>query len=471
MLYNRYRLLYHNDDTTNLPELTASAIGDYYNESAMKAKKRNALPDDEFGLPRLRAYPLNDRAHVKQAIRMFGHCKDPEDQKILAGNIFKAMKKHGVDMKIGKKNPLYKYAPAKLQESTDMSSLIQLAVGKPLGERSREDIVKEHLRMNGPFYNNLYYGPDYAKSAKAIRDFRFLDFFYPDMTRMNFPTRLECVCGGLAAACNQEQVYDLIKIRRPLETDFTKPLGWCTLLTMYESLDIVIPTIYSDEANWFKVDISECRDHLYFCLRLYSIMGKILLDPNFDPNVDLTEKHMAVLTDWQQRVWYHYDLLQEAETEGDWIREVQYLFDLFWTYTDNPYNSGTADMNVIGMLRNMACVDNAATSMNETNDAGELITRDRCTAYLVNDLGLEDTLYLLPDSLEYPIVNKESVRLAMDMIHSVPKDRRQMFADNLNRKYKELGCTFSISVDHPYAPYADKNIVDHMTRVLLEGIY
>ena len=55
------------------------------------------------------------------------------------------------------------------------------------------------------------------------------------------------------------------------------------------------------------------------------------------------------------------------------------------------------------------------------------------------------------------------------MIDSIPDEQKKEYVANLNRKYKELGCTFSIGVDHPYAKYADDYIVDHMTHMLLEG--
>ena len=57
----------------------------------------------------------------------------------------------------------------------------------------------------------------------------------------------------------------------------------------------------------------------------------------------------------------------------------------------------------------------------------------------------------------------------MDAIESVEKDMREEYSKNLNRKYKEFGCTFTISVDHPYAPYADKEIIDRMIQILTEG--
>src|SRR5699024_4356752 len=86
--------------------LAVSSVLEYYTEAALTSKKRNVLPDEVFGLPRIRAYPLNDKAHVKQAIRMFSHCKDPEDRKTLAKNIFAAMEKFKISTKISKTNAL-----------------------------------------------------------------------------------------------------------------------------------------------------------------------------------------------------------------------------------------------------------------------------------------------------------------------------------------------------------------------------
>ena len=98
-----------------------------------------------------------------------------------------------------------------------------------------------------------------------------------------------------------------------------------------------------------------------------------------------------------------------------------------------------------------------------------MISKEECTAYMVHELGMEDDMFLLPGTSEYPIINQGSIRMAMDMINQISADERAEYSRNLNRKYKEFGCTFSISVDHPYAKYADQNIIDHMNRVLMEG--
>lgn len=448
-----------------------SAVVDYYNEAALSTKKRNSLPDSVFGLPRLRMYPLTDSSHVKQAIKMFGHCKDPEDKKTLAANIVKAMETHKVTMKIGKKNPLYDYVPEELREGSELPSFTFDPSEIPLAKRSREDVIKEHLRVNGSFYNNVFYGTEFAKAAKAISEFEFLDFFYPDVKTMPFAVRLECVCGGLAASSCRDEVYAVLGIKSPLETDFNKPLGWCSSEDAADLWkDGILANEYWQESNWFKANMSNDVDHQFFCLKLYSVMGEILLDPNFMPDIHLTDKHYALLMDWNQRVCYHYDLYLDAVPDSEeQIEQIQYLFDLFWNFTDNPHSDGDISVNIIALLREMSCINGMVVNMNEANVSGEIVSREKCNAYLVNDLDMADSLYLLPSSLEYPIVNKDSIRLAMDMIERIDPAQRDEYVENLNKKYAEFGCTFSISVDHPYAKYADKNIIAHMTHMLLEG--
>lgn len=459
-------------EIVNYEKYVPSSITNYYNEATLSSKKRSALPDDVFGVPRLRAYPLHDKAHIKQAVRMFPHCKDPKDREVLAKNIIKAIEEKKVDIKIGKKNPLYEYAPKSLQETTSIPQLTIDGSTVPLRKRTKEDVVKEHLRVNGSYYNNIFYGEDYRKSVTALKQFEFLEYFHPNVTRMNFLTRLKCVCGGLASPNNVTQVYDELGIRKPSELDFSKPLGWYEMKTEDDAETVagmLVNSNYETETNWFKVDLSDNLNHIFYCLRLYSIMGEIFLNPNFDPEVMLSAEHTAVLLDWGQRVLYHYDLYIDALNEKEKMRQRQYLLDLFWLFTDNPRDDNIVTINTIAMLHNMACVRDQVISVNEANTPGEMISKDQCSGYLVHDLGLDDDLYLLPTTLQYPIIDKNSVRLAMDMIDHIPEEDRQEYSTNLNRKYREFGCNFSISVDHPYAKYADKTIILKMTHMLLEG--
>ena len=78
-------------------------------------KVRDALPDNAFGIPSARKYPLivkNDPAVSKElitkAIQMFHYCK-PEWKKELAGNIIKAIRVMKLDIKINSKSMICKY--------------------------------------------------------------------------------------------------------------------------------------------------------------------------------------------------------------------------------------------------------------------------------------------------------------------------------------------------------------------------
>ena len=72
-------------------------------ESKLPAKKRNALKNGDFGLvykddngKTIRKYPLNDKAHVASAARLFGHCPD-KYKKRLARKILRKAHEFGMD--------------------------------------------------------------------------------------------------------------------------------------------------------------------------------------------------------------------------------------------------------------------------------------------------------------------------------------------------------------------------------------
>lgn len=118
-------------DPDDYPE---DAIDELLGEAAMKAKKRNSLPDDAFGLPSQRKFPLNDKKHVRLAIQMFKHCPE-KDRKTLAGNIKKAMTKYNLDIDIGKDSAIYKY----MQEcfASELSEGVTSAAATPRDIRIR----------------------------------------------------------------------------------------------------------------------------------------------------------------------------------------------------------------------------------------------------------------------------------------------------------------------------------------------
>lgn len=64
----------------------------------LSSKSRNKLPDSMFGIASTRSYPLNDKTHVLQAIRMFSHA--PKDKQAeLRRKIRKRIKELGMKTK------------------------------------------------------------------------------------------------------------------------------------------------------------------------------------------------------------------------------------------------------------------------------------------------------------------------------------------------------------------------------------
>ena len=82
---------------------------DKIDEAKLPSKERNSFDDNAFGIPSLRKYPLNDKAHVLAAIRMFNHV-DAAHEKELAMNIIKKMKEYNISPdRVGDDNRLKKY--------------------------------------------------------------------------------------------------------------------------------------------------------------------------------------------------------------------------------------------------------------------------------------------------------------------------------------------------------------------------
>lgn len=66
-------------------------------DDVLNTEERKDLPDDMFGLPGRREYPMPDATHVRAAEAYFRYC--PEELKPeLARNILKFARKYGVDV-------------------------------------------------------------------------------------------------------------------------------------------------------------------------------------------------------------------------------------------------------------------------------------------------------------------------------------------------------------------------------------
>ena len=82
---------------------------------------RAQLPDEVFGIPQERKYPMPDRRHTISAIKLFNHVEDKYEEQ-LAKAVVKNMKKYGIDSSmIGDNNRLKKYLPKDMiSESADI---------------------------------------------------------------------------------------------------------------------------------------------------------------------------------------------------------------------------------------------------------------------------------------------------------------------------------------------------------------
>lgn len=122
---------------------------DYVDE--MSAKERNALKDSDFGIPSKRKYPLDTEAHVRSAIKFFNYC-DKEDEKELAFNIIKAMKRFNItDIKVSDKNRFSKYYNSKKEFALCNESMTQIFIhneGGELVQESLDNFIKYARNIN-----------------------------------------------------------------------------------------------------------------------------------------------------------------------------------------------------------------------------------------------------------------------------------------------------------------------------------
>ena len=96
--------------------------------------KRSELPDDKFGIPEDRKYPLDTDEHIKSAIKLFGHAEESK-KKSLANRIKKAADFRGIEIPKDSKISIY------LNE-TSISSISNLITN--LLDNVAPDRDKEH---------------------------------------------------------------------------------------------------------------------------------------------------------------------------------------------------------------------------------------------------------------------------------------------------------------------------------------
>lgn len=129
-------------------------------ESNLSSEKRNSLPDDEFGIPSRRAYPLYDEDHVRSAIKMFNYC-DIREEKELANAIIRKMKKFNItDINVGEKNRFSKYYKTPKNESIVLESFVN---------SDYEDIIKICSNLSQDEFKKITFYDTYRDSQFVIK--------------------------------------------------------------------------------------------------------------------------------------------------------------------------------------------------------------------------------------------------------------------------------------------------------------
>jgi len=109
------------------------------------------IPVKEFGLPRERKFPMQDEKHLRAAIAYFYTAK-PDKQKELAKNIVRRREELKSNVKISKKNPLFKFVPDEMKNLNESSSLFENVnpehFGQMFGPKGKE-IVESLMTKTG----------------------------------------------------------------------------------------------------------------------------------------------------------------------------------------------------------------------------------------------------------------------------------------------------------------------------------
>lgn len=98
------------------------------NEANLSTSERNNLPDDAFGLPSQRRYPMPDKEHVLLAIRFFNHVEE-KYEKELAHNITRKIIDFNMEdeVHVTEKNRYYKYWVKDFPEQSKKKSVVNEA--------------------------------------------------------------------------------------------------------------------------------------------------------------------------------------------------------------------------------------------------------------------------------------------------------------------------------------------------------
>lgn len=161
---NKQQIL--NESISVFPSGHFSEYKDYgdYRLYEMSAEERNDLEDDDFGIPELRKYPIHDKKHVEQAVKMFNHV-DKRYESELADNLLDAMERYHISTNIiGDKNRLKKYIK---EETTYVTEGIIWNDNTPEDIKKLKEDIREKLKSDTDIEDIV----DITKDSLKNKDF------------------------------------------------------------------------------------------------------------------------------------------------------------------------------------------------------------------------------------------------------------------------------------------------------------
>ena len=143
-------------------------------ENKLDTKSRNALADNEFGIPSKRKYPLNDEEHVRSAIKMFNYV-DKDDEALLAKNIIKRIKKFNiVDIEIGPNNRFGNYYKVVKEDVFNHGD------GYTSYYRSSKDIKEQADKCNKFYKSQLTNSYSVSIPELYTRDIKYIGIYHDE---------------------------------------------------------------------------------------------------------------------------------------------------------------------------------------------------------------------------------------------------------------------------------------------------
>ena len=134
-------------------------------EATLTAADRKALNDTDYGLPKLRKYPMPDESHVRSAIRFFNHVSK-EDEAELARNIKKKIKAYGMSVEVGEDNRFSKYYKGSKNES---SLVLESLSFTEKDKRDLKQIIDSFSDKEKEYVGNAYFITNFKPLYKEIK--------------------------------------------------------------------------------------------------------------------------------------------------------------------------------------------------------------------------------------------------------------------------------------------------------------